>query len=243
MLWSFSFLKHNLYFLFICICYPFSFQGVKQRMPFSSISTWVISTSSTRWGSVASVEWSWYGVPRLDDDKKLVVFFWKQAVRVEDLAGRSSIHVFSPLSPANRCSSKARRTKHLPWRSWRSGTSWTPGSRSTSAPRSSSCRRRTLTSSYGVFSASTAWLGTRQRFFFFPSPLRSEMDCFESKYFESQKGFPFFFYSQTVQNIQGQKVPLHVDGSLFRWRAVDDSPRPVSCQNIKKIYYFFCHPG
>lgn len=34
-------------------------------MPFSSISTWLISTSSTRSGSAASVEWSWYGAPEL----------------------------------------------------------------------------------------------------------------------------------------------------------------------------------
>lgn len=124
-------------------------------MPFSPISTWLISTSSTRWGSAASVEWSWYGVSRPDCAEKLFGYFvWgKRAVQVEVMAGCSYIYVFFPLSPANRCSSKARRTKHLPWRSWRSGTSWTRGSRSTSALRSSSCRRRTLTSSYGAFSA------------------------------------------------------------------------------------------
>lgn len=44
-------------------------------MPFSSISTWPISTSSTRWGSAASVEWSWYGARRPGCDKKNVCLF------------------------------------------------------------------------------------------------------------------------------------------------------------------------
>lgn len=126
------------------LIFVFSFQGAKQRMPFSLISTWLISTSLTRWGSAASVEWSWYEATSLYNDKKLLGYFF---VHVEVKAGPSSVQVFPPLSPANRYNSRARRTKRLPWRSWRSGTSWTPGSRSTSAQRSSSCRRRTLTSS------------------------------------------------------------------------------------------------
>lgn len=169
----------------------------------------------------------------------LVLSFRKQAVQVEVMAGCCSIDVSSPLSPANRCSSKARRTKHLPWRSWRSGTSWTPGSRSTSALKSSSCRRLTLTSSCGAFTASTPLLWTRWRFFFSYSLISDQ--CFW------KVSLLFFLYSQAVQNIQGQKVPLHVDGSLFRWGAVDDSQGPVSCQNIAHFFLsftiFFCHSG
>lgn len=44
-------------------------------MPFSPISTWLISTSSTRWGSAASVEWSWYGMSRPDYAEKLFGYF------------------------------------------------------------------------------------------------------------------------------------------------------------------------
>lgn len=102
---------------------------------------------------------------------------WQENVWLFPLGSRQcrfrswpAVYVLYHLSPGNRCSSKARRTKHLPWRSWRSGTSWTPGSRSTSAPRSSSCRRRTLTSSYGAFRASTVSPWTRSRFFFFFLP-------------------------------------------------------------------------
>lgn len=44
-------------------------------MPFSSISTWLTLTSSTLWGSEASVEWSWYGAPHLSGGKKFLWLF------------------------------------------------------------------------------------------------------------------------------------------------------------------------
>lgn len=109
------------------------------------------------------------GFGRVELVRSAASWRWQENVWLFPLGSRQCrlrSYALSHLSPGNRCSSKARRTKHLPWRSWRSGTSWTPGSRSTSAPRSSSCRRRTLTSSYGAFRASAASSWTRSRCFF-----------------------------------------------------------------------------
>lgn len=48
--------------------------GMKQRMRFSSISTWLTSTSSTLWGLVALVVSNWYGGTAVWHQRKLIFF-------------------------------------------------------------------------------------------------------------------------------------------------------------------------
>lgn len=61
--------------------------------------------------------------------------------------------IWSHTLPLNcRFSSRVMKTKHSPWRSWRSGTSLIPDNRSTFVQKSSSCRKPTLTSSSGTSS-------------------------------------------------------------------------------------------
>lgn len=47
-------------------------------------------------------------------------------------------------------------------------------------------------------------------------------------------------HQQALQNVQGQQVPVHADGSLSRWRALDNSQGQVSFKKplSYKVEYF-----
>lgn len=196
-------------------------------MPFSPISTWLISTSSTRWGSAASVEWSWYGAPRPDYDKKLFGYFVWETGCPGWGHGRLFSHFLSFVS-CQQVQLKSEENKTFAMKILKKRH--IVDTRQQEHIRSEKLIMQEAHSDFIVrcVQCFTVLLWTRWRFFFSFLPDLS-LKVLKTNILSLKTGFPISFYSQALQNIQGQKVPLHVDGSLFRWRAVDNSQRPVSC--------------
>lgn len=187
-------------------------------MPFSPISTWLISTSSTRWGSAASVEWSWYGAPRPDYDKKLFGYFVWETGCPGWGHGRLFLHLCSLLCPLPTGAAQKRGEQNICHED----------------PEEATHRGHEAAGAHPLREAHHAggalWLHRTVRSVFHSVVVNQMKIFFFLPPWSQLEGISFFyFYSQALQNIQGQKVPLHVDGSLFRWRAVDNSQRPVSC--------------
>lgn len=162
-------------------------------MPFSPISTWLISTSSTRWGSAASVEWSWYGAPRPDYDEKLFGYFVWETGCPGWGHGRLFLHsCFLSFVPCQQVQLKSEENKTFAMKILKKRH--IVDTRQQEHIRSEKLIMQEAHSDFIVRCVQCFSVVVNQMKIFFFLPPWSQLEGLENKYFESQKRFPFFFF-------------------------------------------------